>query len=69
MGKLGRIKWLIIGGAFVVLPFIGVKMLAEPWLKDAFPLWGALVMVLILFISILASVGHKLCQRDDIPAD
>ena len=52
-----------------MLAFIGAKMLAEPWLKDAFPLWGALVVVLILFISILASVVHKLRQRDDTPAD
>jgi len=27
------------------------------------------VMVLILFISILASVVHKLCQRHEIPTD
>ncbi len=57
-------------GLALVLAFIGAKMLAEPWLKDVIPIWGALLVVLsILFISILASVVHKLRQRDDTPTD
>ena len=48
-------------GLALVLAFIGLKMLAEPWLRGFdIPAWGALVVVVtILLLSILASLLHK----------
>ena len=47
-------------GLALVLAFIGLKMLAEPWLRGSgIPPWGALVVVVaILLFSILASLLH-----------
>ncbi|MDC0143304.1 TerC family protein [Verrucomicrobia bacterium] len=54
-------------GLALVLAFIGLKMLAEPWLRDFdIPAWGALVVVVgILLFSILASLLHKKNDSED----
>ena len=54
-------------GLALVLAFIGLKMLTEPWLRDFdIPAWGALVVVVaILLFSILASLLHKKNASED----